>query len=97
MNYYSTQTKNLRRTLREAVLDGLAPDGGLFMPEKISVIPDEQMKTFPGKSFLEISQEVAINLFLDDLPEQDILEITSSAISFDTPLVKVKDGIYSLD
>jgi len=97
MHYYSTENKNLRRSLREAVLEGLAPDGGLYMPEKIEVIPKDQLLSFREKSFLDISKEVAINLFREDLPESEILKITESAINFDTPLVEVENGVYVLE
>ncbi len=97
MNYYSTENRNLKKSLREAVLEGLAPDGGLYMPEKISIIPKDQLSTFKNKSFQDISKEIALNLFQDDLSEKDILEITSSAINFDTPLVKIENGVYVLE
>jgi threonine synthase len=97
MNYYSTGDRKLRKTLREAVLEGLAPDGGLFMPEKIPVLSKDQIRSFKSKSFIEISREVALSLFQEDIPEADILQFTDSAINFDTPLVKVEEGIYTLE
>jgi threonine synthase len=97
MNYYSTGNPKLRRTLKEAVLEGLAPDGGLFMPESIPVLPEEQLQSLSNKTFLEIAREIALSLFREDLSEPDILKITDSAINFDTPLVKVEDGIYTLE
>lgn len=97
MNYYSTRDKNLRHSLKEAVLRGLAPDGGLYMPESIHILQEEQLNSFRDKSFNEISREVAINLFKSDLPEEDIISITDSAINFDAPLVKVEEGIYTLE
>jgi threonine synthase len=97
MNYYSTENTKLRRTLKEAVLEGLAPDGGLFMPESIPVLPEKQLQSLTNKTFLEIAREIAVSLFHEDLTESDILKITDSAINFDTPLVKVEDGIYTLE
>jgi len=97
MKYYSTGNKQHKRSLRDAVLEGLAPDGGLYMPERIPVIPEEQILSFRNKNFNEISGEVALHLFGEDLTEQEILQITESAINFDTPLVKVEDGVYTLE
>jgi len=97
MKYYSTGNKQQKRSLREAVLEGLAPDGGLYMPERIPVLPEEQILSFRNKNFNEISGEVALHLFGEDLAEQEILQITESAINFDTPLVKVEDGVYTLE
>jgi threonine synthase len=95
MKYYSTENPQLRRTLRDAVLEGLAPDGGLYMPESIPVLPKERVETFKSRTFQEIAREIALNLFREDLPESDIIKITDSAINFDTPLVKVEEDIYT--
>ena len=95
MNYYSTENRQLRRSLKDAVLEGLATDGGLYMPESIPVLPKKQIQSFKSKTFLEISREIALSLFHEDLPESEILNITDSAINFDTPLVKVEEDIYT--
>jgi threonine synthase len=95
MQYYSTENRQLRWPLKDAVLRGLAPDGGLFMPLRIPVLPVDQLKSFRTKSFLEISREVAVCLFNEDLSESDIINITDSAINFDTPLIRVEEGIYT--
>jgi threonine synthase len=95
MNYYSTENQQLKRSLKEAVLGGLAPDGGLFMPEKIPVLPKEQIDSFRTRNFTEIARELALSLFRGDLEEKDIVQITDSAIHFDTPLVRVEEDVYS--
>lgn len=97
MNYYSTGDRKLRASLRDAVLGGLAPDGGLYMPEKIPLLSKDQIGSFKSRSFTEISREVALSLFQEDIPEADILQFTDSAINFDTPLLKVEEGIYALE
>ncbi len=97
MKYYSTGDRNLRRTLREAVLEGLAPDGGLYMPEKLPVLGNKQLESFSRKSFQQISREIALCLFHGDLPDSGIIDITDSAISFNTPLEEVENGVYSLE
>lgn len=95
MKYYSTENRQLRRSLKDAVLEGLAPDGGLYMPESIPVLPQAQIQSFKTKTYLEIAREIALSLFHEDLPETEILKIADSAISFDTPLVKLEDDIYT--
>jgi threonine synthase len=97
MNYYSTRDKKLRRSLKDAVLEGLAPDGGLYMPETIRPIPRAVLNSFKDKSFPEISRDIAMHLFGEDLPEKDLLEITDAAMNFDTPLVEVEDRVYALE
>jgi threonine synthase len=97
MKYYSTGNPKLKKSLREAVLEGLAPDGGLYMPENIPVLPSSQIRSFKNKTFQEISREIATSLFGEDLPESDIIKITNAAINFDTPLVDVEEGIHALE
>jgi len=95
MNYYSTENRKLRRTLKDAVLDGLATDGGLYMPESIPVLSKKQLQSFKSKTFVEIAREIALSLFHEDLTESEILDITETAINFDTPLVEVEEDIYA--
>jgi threonine synthase len=97
MKYYSTENRQLRRSLKDAVLEGLATDGGLYMPERIPVLPKTQIQSFKSKTFPEIALEIALNLFHEDLPESDIIKITNSSINFDTPLVKIEEGIHTLE
>ena len=97
MNYYSTNNKNSRVSLSEAVVQGLAPDNGLFMPETIPKLSDEFFRTMHKKSFREIAFEVAANLIGDDLPKKDLERIVEHTIQFDAPLVEVEKNIYSLE
>lgn len=97
MKYYSTSNRKLEVGLREAVIQGLAPDGGLFMPEQIPVLPDSFFAALPQLSFQEIGYEVA-NLFLKgDVPDADIHRMVNHTLQFDAPLVYVHDQIHSLE
>lgn len=97
MKYYSTSNRKLEVGLREAVIQGLAPDGGLFMPEQIPVLPDSFFEALPQLSFQEIGYEVA-NLFLKgDVPDADIHRMVNHTLQFDAPLVHVHDQIHSLE
>lgn len=97
MKYFSTSNRKLEVGLREAVIQGLAPDGGLFMPEQIPVLPDSFFEALPQLSFQEIGYEVA-NLFLKgDVPDADIHRMVNHTLQFDAPLVHVHDQIHSLE
>jgi len=97
MNYYSTKDKNLRVSLKEAVLHGLAEDKGLFMPVIIPVLPATFFFEMSRKKFHEIAFEVALVLFGEDIPKRELKDLTFEAINFETPLVQVHDNIYSLE
>ena len=97
MLYCSTNGKAPLADLRTAVLKGLAPDGGLYMPEKIVKIPDSFFENIQNFSFKEIAGIVADAFFGEDISESEIRKIVNGALSFECPVVKVKDRIYSLE
>lgn len=97
MRYYSTNDPNTTVTLREAVVRGLAPDRGLYMPNSIKKLGQEFFNKIHALSFQQIADEVAMAFFGEDLPETDIRRITEDTLNFDIPLVEVSPGIYSLE
>lgn len=97
MNYYSTNNKNVRVSLKEAVLQGLAPDNGLYMPEVIPTLSRDFFKTLHKKTFQQIALEVTENFIGNDLPMKDLERIVDHTIQFDAPLVEIEKNIYSLE
>jgi threonine synthase len=97
MKYYSTNNRTLKKTLKEAVIQGLAEDNGLFMPEIIPVLEKSLLRNMQKMDFREISLIIAKNLFGTDIPISDLERITLDAINFDTPLVHIHDSIYALE
>ncbi|HQP22531.1 MAG TPA: threonine synthase [Bacteroidales bacterium] len=97
MNYYSTNKQAPPVSLQEAVVRGLAPDRGLYMPERINTLPASFFEELPGLSFREMSYRVAMAFFGEDLPEDTLRELVYDTLSFDTPLVRVDERIYSLE
>jgi threonine synthase len=97
MNYYSTNNKNQKVSLREAVIQGLAPDNGLYMPEYIPVLPNSFFESLPKLSFQEIGFQVAKNLIGDDIPTSELKRIVDHTIQFDAPLVEIKKDVFSLE
>lgn len=97
MNYYSTNKKAPIVGLQEAVVKGLAPDKGLYMPEQIPTLPTSFFEELPQLSFQEMSCRVAEAFFGEDIEPATLRQIVCDTLSFDTPLVKVSDSIYSLE
>ncbi len=97
MKYYSTNHKSQDVTLEMAVIQGLASDRGLFMPERINPLPESFFQEIGSMSFQEISFEVAKKFFGKDIPEDTLKKIVFDTLNFDTPLVNVKDNSYSLE
>lgn len=97
MKYYSTNRKTPPVQLAEAVTRGLAPDKGLYMPEKINRLPDEFFANIQNMSFHEIACAAADAFFGEDIPAEHLDKIVKDTLCFDTPVVKVEDNIYSLE
>lgn len=97
MILYSTKNRSHQVTLKEAVVRGLAPDNGLYMPTEIRQLPKAFFESLPEKSFQDISFEVAKHLIGDSLPEQELKRIVDHTIQFDAPLVEVEKDIFALE
>ncbi len=95
--YYSTNHKAPLASLQEAVVKGLAPDKGLYMPEKISSLPQDFFDEIGSFDLTEIAKVVADAFFGKDIPKEKLDEIVTDTLNFDIPLVKVKQGIYVLE
>ncbi|WP_314126790.1 threonine synthase [Segatella maculosa] len=97
MNYYSTNHKAPTATLEEAVIKGLAPDRGLYMPEELKTLPASFFNHIDTLSFQEIAFEVATCFFGDDIEAADLKNIVCDTLSFDIPIVNIENNIYSLE
>lgn len=97
MRYYSTNNRSKYVSLHDAVVNGLAEDRGLYMPEKINRLPEEFFKNIDKMSFQEISFEVAKAFFSDDVDEKSLKDIVYDTLSFDCPVKKVCDDIWTLE
>lgn len=98
--YKSTRDDSVKVTASQAILKGLADDGGLFVPESIPAL-DVSLKELSGMSYGEVAYEV-MKLFLTDFTEEELRSCINNAYDskFDTPeiapLVKA-DGAYFLE
>ena len=97
MKYYSTRDHTMRATLREVVLRGLAPDGGLYMPLEIPRLADEALDAMAEISLVEVAGVVAHTFFKGDLEARVIDEIVGEAINFPAPLRQVRPGVHALE
>jgi threonine synthase len=97
MKYYSTNNPKHQVGLTEAVIKGLPPDNGLYMPERIPVLPNDLVEKMSEMSFREIGYAVIGALFSEDLSEKQIRELVDHTLSFDAPIVEVEEDVYSLE
>ena len=97
MKYYSTNGKAPLADLKKAVVKGLAEDRGLYMPERIEKLPQAFFNDMKNMSFQDIAYNVAANFFGEDVDADALQDIVYDTLSFDCPIVKVEENIYSLE
>ncbi len=96
MKYYSTNNKELKVTFREAVLNGLAPDGGLYLPQ---CIPKINLELFEKADLTiqEIAQEVLSDYINEEISSSELSVIINQSLNFEIPLKAVNDNTYVLE
>ncbi len=97
MKYFSTNNNCADVSFEDAVLKGLAEDGGLYMPEYIPQISSDLIKNLDSIPMHEIAFEIAKPFVGDEIPEEDLREIIESAINFKAPLVSLSDNLNILE
>ena len=97
MKYYSTNNESPKASLEQAVIQGLASDKGLYMPEEIPSLPSDFFEKIDQLSFQEIAYTVASAFFGKDIPAEDLKQIVYDTLSFDVPLVEVTPNISALE
>ena len=100
MRYLSTRGHPERRRFCEILLEGLAPDGGLYLPEHYPQVDAATLAKWRGLPYAELAFEV-LSLYIDDIPAADLKAIcakTYTAEVFGTPdivpLRELEDGVY---
>jgi len=97
MMYYSTNGQAPVADLRKAVVKGLAEDKGLYMPQTIKTLPKVFYDEIHNLTFQDIAYNVASAFFGEDVDGDALQDIVYDTLSFDCPVVKVTDNIYSLE
>ena len=97
MNYYSLHHKSPKSTFKNAVVQGLAKDRGIYFPDNIQQLSKDFIENISDYSNHEIAYEVIKQFVGDEIPTKKLKEIVANTVSFDFPLVKVDDNIASLE
>ncbi|MCD8037392.1 MAG: threonine synthase [Clostridiales bacterium] len=98
--YIGTRDKNIRMKASEAILKGICPDGGLFIPEKMPVM-EKSIDELSKMDYRGLAYEV-MSLFFTDFTEEELKYCINNAYDskFDTPeiaQVVEKEGVYFLE
>ena len=98
MKYYSTRDKSKSQpfTLAEAAFAGLAPDGGLFMPERIPAVDMARVEAEAEKSYADMALYLA-GLLFDDVAAEDLERVVRDAYDFPIELKQIGDKCSTLE
>jgi|AntRauTorcE11897_2_1112592.scaffolds.fasta_scaffold00153_8 threonine synthase len=99
MKFYSTNGKSDGVTFLEAAETGLAPDGGLYMPNSLPKLslPFNDPESAAGLTLQEISKQAARPFLSDSLSINEIDDLIDDAITMEAPLVKLRDDLFVLE
>ncbi|MEO7855079.1 MAG: threonine synthase, partial [Rubrivivax sp.] len=71
MKYLSTRGDTTPRPFCEILLEGLAPDGGLYLPERYAQVSAPQLRQWRGLAYADLAFEI-LSLYIDDIPGDDL-------------------------
>ncbi|GGP21246.1 threonine synthase [Silvimonas iriomotensis] len=100
MQYISTRGGMSPKKFSEILLGGLAPDGGLVVPDQYPTLSADDLKALAGKSYTDLAFAI-ISRFVDDIPAADLKALidktyTKAAFGTDeiTPLTRLEDDLF---
>jgi threonine synthase len=94
IKYYSTNLKSPEVTFKEALLGGLAPDGGLYLPSSFPLFSQRELTSFSSKKYHQIAFSVLHKLIGDEIDKEELRKICAESYNFEVPLEKVHDRKY---
>jgi len=97
MQYFSLNNREHTASFESAVLKGLAPDKGLYFPEKIISLPKTFFKDIQGYSKTDLAFQIIKNYVGDEIPPSELTAIIEHTLDFDFPVVTLKNNIGVLE
>ena len=97
MRFESTRGGAEVVSLEQALLTGLAPDGGLYVPQALPPLPADTLAGLRGRDPLDTAVEVAQHLLGDDFEAAELEEMVRRALNFPIPVAKVAADTGSLE
>ncbi|MFN8124400.1 MAG: threonine synthase [Thermoleophilia bacterium] len=99
MRYVSTRGRDAGRAFSEILLEGLAPDGGLYLPDRYPQVDAATLRAWRSLSYAELAEAV-LSLYIDDIPAADLRDIVARTYTAEvfgteeiTPLEPLGDGL----
>ena len=97
MNFYSLNKTAPIVSFKEAVINGIAPDKGLYFPESITPLPKDFFDNIEQLSNHEIAFQAIRQFVSDDINDEKLKQILEEVLDFDFPVVDISDNIAALE
>lgn len=97
MRYYSLTNPQLQVSFKEAAIQGIAPDKGLYFPMSIPKLDKEWVDNIAHLSKEEIAYKVIHSFIGEEIDNDSLQKIVEETLAFDFPVIKVEDNVYSLE
>ncbi len=94
MIYYSTNKSSTPASLKRATLEGLAPDGGLYVPSAIPIFSPSEIELLKEAPFKDIAFAIAKKYTGSEIPPDRLYEIIEECFNFPTPLVPLDNNTF---
>ena len=97
MKYHSLNYNSKSTLFHDALISGLAPDRGLYFPEKIPQLPQSFFENIEKMSIPEMAYKVIKPYVGNQILKDKLMDIVSETLDFDFPIVKITDNIAALE
>ncbi|NHQ59787.1 threonine synthase [Chlorobium sp. BLA1] len=94
MIYFSTNKSSIPVSIKKATLEGLAPDGGLYVPSEIPHFSPGEIALLEGASFNNIAFAIAKKFIGGEIPLDLLGDMIESCYTFETPLVELNSDTF---
>ena len=97
MKWISTRGASPPITFIDALFAGTAPDGGLYMPERLDPLAAATVDRLRGADIVEIGTTIGAHILRDEITPQGLQPLIREALDFQIPLVRVTERISVLE
>jgi threonine synthase len=97
MKWISSRGHSPHVSFVDALFAGTAPDGGLYVPERLDPLPETTLQRLGNASLVEMATAVGAHLFRDEISEEAFGALVRDALNFDVPLRQVTERIWALE
>lgn len=94
MLYYSTNLKAKKVSFREALLQGLAEDRGLYLPETIPTFTAEEIQAMHKLPYPKVAFAVAHKFLSEEIPDDELYALIMEAYNYSVPLEHITERLY---